>query len=121
MPSLPPIEFDYRQKADILPAVLKGGTLIAGGLFAFNSLLDKPIVGDALVAYRKTMHKFFRMLGGEHFSDPNILDAGAVSAIDVLTFASIVAAGGIAGRLGQMGKSSPSRGAISRASPKASK
>lgn len=73
MSRVPPTEFDYRGKAEILPAVLKGGTLIAGGLLAFNTLLDKPVIGDALVAYRKTMHKLFKNIGGEHFSDPNSL------------------------------------------------
>lgn len=117
MSRVPPTEFDYRGKAEILPAVLKGGTQIAGGLLAFNTLLDKPVIGDALVAYRKTMHKLFKNIGGEHFSDPNILDAGAMSAIDVLTFAGVAAAGGIAGRLGLLKSLPPSSKEASSISP----
>ena len=99
--------FDYRSKADVLPAVLKGGALIAGGLLTFTFMLDKPVVGDALVAYRKTMHKFFKAIGGSHFKDPAILDAGAMSAVDFLTFTSVAVLGGIAGRLGLFGKKPP--------------
>lgn len=77
--------FDYRSKADILPAVLKGGALIAGGLLSFNYLVDKPMIGDVLVTYRKTMHRFFKSLSSGHIKDPQLLDAGAMSALDLIT------------------------------------
>lgn len=97
--------FDYCSKANILPSALKGGAIIAGGLLAFNLLVDKPVIGDVLVGYRRTMHRFIRKVGGKSFNDRQIMDAGAMGFIDTLA---ILGTALFAGRLGfAKGKPAP--------------
>lgn len=100
--------FNYRGKSDILLPALKGGGVIAGGLFAFNFLVDKPVIGDVLVAYRKTMHRFFRAISGRHFTDRHLLDAGALSFLDGLTFVGVALFAGLFGA-GKGGRKTPTQ------------
>ena len=97
--------FDYCSKASVLPSTLKGRAIIAGGLFAFNFLVDKPVVGDVLVGYRRATHRFFRFVGGKNFNDRQMLDAGAMSLVDGI---SLLGFSLFAGRLGLVkGKPTP--------------
>lgn len=92
--------YNYRCKSEIFLPALKGGSIIAGGLFLFNRLVDVPGIGDTLVSYRRTMHRFFRTLGGPKFTDRHWMDAGAMSLIDAITISGFTL---IAGRLGLLG------------------